>query len=156
MTRQEFMRRAIALADRNVATGAGGPFGSVVVFDGRIVGEGANSVTAGKDPTAHAEIVAIREACRTLDRYSLEGCEIFASCEPCPMCLSAIYWARIDRAWFGNTAQDAAEIGFDDAFLYRELAMPMAERSLPIERILQDEALTSFRAWRDSPIKVLY
>lgn len=156
MTRQEFMRRAIALADRNVATGAGGPFGSGVVFDGRIVGEGANSVTGGKDSTAHAEIVAIREACRTLDRFSLEGCEIYASCEPCPMCLSAIYWARIDRAWFGNTTQDAAEIGFDDAFLYRELAMPMAERSLPIERILQDEALASFRAWRDSPIKVPY
>ena len=156
MTRQDFMRRAIALADRNVATGAGGPFGSVVVHDGRIVGEGANIVTGSNDPTAHAEIVAIREACRTLDRFSLEGCEIYASCEPCPMCLSAIYWARIDRAWFGNTAQDAAEIGFDDAFLYRELAIPMAERSLAIKQLLRDEAQASFSAWRSSSIKVPY
>ena len=156
MTRQDFMRRAIALADRNVATGAGGPFGSVVVHDGRIVGEGANIVTGSNDPTAHAEIVAIRAACRTLDRFSLEGCEIYASCEPCPMCLSAIYWARIDRAWFGNTAQDAAEIGFDDAFLYRELAIPMAERSLAIEQLLRDEAQGSFSAWRSSSIKVPY
>jgi guanine deaminase len=156
MDRQDFMRRAIALADRNVATGTGGPFGAVVVQDGRIVGEGTNNVTGGKDPTAHAEVVAIREACRILDRFSLDGCEIYASCEPCPMCLSAIYWARLDRAWFGNTAEDAAAIGFDDAFLYRELAVPMAERRLPTDQLLRDEALASFRAWRDSPIKVPY
>lgn len=156
MDRQDFMRRAIALADRNVANGTGGPFGSVVVLDGKIVGEGANVVTSSNDPTAHAEVVAIREACRALGRFSLEGCEIYASCEPCPMCLSAIYWARLDRAWFGNTAQDAAEIGFDDAFLYRELKVPMTERSLPIAQILRDEALASFRAWQESPIKVPY
>jgi len=156
MDQQDFMRRAIALADQNVANGTGGPFGSVVVRDGKIIGEGANIVTGSHDPTAHAEIVAIREACRTLGSHSLAGCEIYASCEPCPMCLSAIYWARIDRAWFGNTAADAADIGFDDAFLYRELAVPMADRSLPIEQILHGEAIASFEAWRVSAIKVPY
>jgi guanine deaminase len=156
MDRNDFMRRAIALADQNVANGTGGPFGSVVVRDGKIIGEGANTVTGSHDPTAHAEIVAIREACRTLGSHSLAGCEIYASCEPCPMCLSAIYWARIDRAWFGNTAADAADIGFDDAFLYRELAVPMTDRSLPIEQILHGEAIASFEAWRASPIKVPY
>ena len=156
MDHEDFMRHAIALADRNVATGAGGPFGSVVVRAGRIIGAGANTVTGSHDPTAHAEIVAIREACRTLGSHSLAGCEIYASCEPCPMCLSAIYWARIDRAWFGNTAADAADIGFDDAFLYRELAIPKGQRSLPVEQILHGEAKASFAAWRVSPIKVPY
>jgi tRNA(Arg) A34 adenosine deaminase TadA len=156
MDRHDFMRRAIALADANVAAGTGGPFGSVVVCEGMIVGEGMNTVTSNYDPTAHAEIVAIRAACKKLGRFSLEGCEIYASCEPCPMCLSAIYWARLDRAFYGNTAADAAGIGFDDAFLYRELTIPMAQRKLPIEQILRDEAISSFRAWRDSPVKVPY
>lgn len=150
------MRRAIALAEDSVAGGKGGPFGAVIVHDGRIVGEGSNQVTLNHDPTAHAEVTAIRAACRELGAFSLEGCEIYTSCEPCPMCLSAIYWARIDRIWYGNTAADAAEIGFDDAFIYEEIDRPKDERSIPAARVLPDEAGNAFRMWAESEDKTPY
>lgn len=152
----DFMRRAIALASDNVRSGRGGPFGAVVVREGRILGEGANSVTRTNDPTAHAEVEALRAACRTLGAFSLQGAEIYASCEPCPMCFSAIYWARIDRIWFGNTSADAACIAFDDALLYREVALPAGERILPSAMLLRDEAQESFRLWQESPNKTPY
>ena len=142
-----FMRRAIALADASVETLEGGPFGAVIVRDGRIVGEGANRVTTDHDPTAHAEVVAIRHACRTLSTFSLEGCVIYTSCEPCPMCLAAIYWARLSGIVYGNTRQDAARIGFDDDLIYREVARAMAQRSIPARRQLAGEAMTTFDAW---------
>lgn len=156
MERDTFMRRAIALAEQNVASGGGGPFGAVVVHDGRIIGEGTNQVTGTHDPTAHAEMVAIRAACTQLGTYSLAGCEIFASCEPCPMCLSAIYWARIERIFFGNTKTDAAAIGFDDDHIYREIPLPISERDIPTERLLADEAITAFRAWETADNKIEY
>ncbi len=156
MDRDNFMRRAIALAEQSVAELGGGPFGAVVVYDGRIVGEGTNQVTGSHDPTAHAEVVAIRAACTELGTFSLAGCEIFASCEPCPMCLSAIYWARIDRIFYGNTKTDAAAIGFDDDHIYREIALPIGDRSIPTERLLTDEAIAAFRAWANSDDKIAY
>jgi tRNA(Arg) A34 adenosine deaminase TadA len=156
MDRNEFMRRAIALAEQNVADIGGGPFGAVVVHDGRIVGEGTNLVTGLHDPTAHAEVVAIRAACTELRTFSLAGCEIYASCEPCPMCLSAIYWARIDRIFYGNTKTDAAAIGFDDDHIYREIALPISERAIPTERLLTDEAMAAFRAWENADNKITY
>lgn len=152
----EFMRRAIALASDNVRSGRGGPFGAVVVRDGQILGEAANSVTRSNDPTAHAEIEAIRAACRALGAFTLKGAEIYASCEPCPMCLSAIYWARIERIWFGNTSADAARIAFDDALLYRELALPARERAIPSSMLLRDQARESFHLWLASPSKTPY
>jgi guanine deaminase len=151
-----FMRRAIALATENVRAGRGGPFGTVIVRDGEILSEAANSVTADNDPTAHAEIVAIRRACRKLSAYRLTGCDLYTSCEPCPMCLAAIYWARIDRIYYGNTAEDAARIGFDDEFLYREHALPRDRRSIPTTELLRSEASESFHAWSTSPVKVPY
>lgn len=151
-----FMRRAIALSREHMQAGHGGPFGAVVVVDGRIVGEGWNQVTGTNDPTAHAEVVAIREACRTLGRFDLRGATLYTSCEPCPMCLSAAYWARIDGLYYANTQDDAAAIDFDDAFLYRELALPMEKRTLPCAPLLRDEALTVFNEWRDKPDKVPY
>jgi tRNA(Arg) A34 adenosine deaminase TadA len=156
MERDTFMRRAIALAEQNVASSGGGPFGAVIVHDGRIIGEGTNQVTGTHDPTAHAEMVAIRAACTQLGTYSLAGCEIFASCEPCPMCLSAIYWARIERIFFGNTKTDAAAIGFDDNHIYREIPLPISERAIPTERLLADEAITAFRAWETADNKIEY
>lgn len=151
-----FMRRAIALSREHMLAGEGGPFGAVVVRDGRIVGEGWNRVTSALDPTAHAEITAIREACRALGTFELRGCEIYTSCEPCPMCLAAIYWARLDRIWYANTRQDAAGIQFDDEWLYREVARPVDERSLPAGQILREEALEVFRAWEAKPDKIRY
>lgn len=156
MDSNDFMRRAIALAEQSVADRCGGPFGAVVVRDGRIVGEGINCVTLEHDPTAHAEVTAIRDACRRLGAFSLQGCEIYASCEPCPMCLSAIYWARIDRIWYGNTAEDAAAIGFDDAFLYREIALPKAARAIPASQLMPGAATAAFRAWEASGAEVPY
>lgn len=150
------MRRAIALATENVRSGRGGPFGAVIVREGRIVGEAANSVTQTNDATAHAEICAIRAACQALRRFSLEGCEIYSSCEPCPMCLAAIYWARMERMWYGNTSAEAARIAFDDAFLYREMALPAAQRAIPSSMLLHEEAWESFQVWLDSPNKTLY
>lgn len=151
-----FMRRAIALADSSVATLDGGPFGAVIVHDGRVVGEGANRVTTDHDPTAHAEIVAIRDACRTLSTFSLEGCVIYTSCEPCPMCLSAIYWARISEIVYGNTREDAARIGFDDDLIYREVALAMAQRSIPARRLLANEAIATFDAWSRTTGRIPY
>jgi guanine deaminase len=151
-----FMRRAIALATENVHTGRGGPFGAVIVRDGQVLAEAANSVTETNDPTAHAEVNAIRIACTRLCSFTLEGCEIYTSCEPCPMCLAAIYWARISAIYYGNTAAEAARVNFDDAFLYRELALPHESRSIPSTQLLDDEAWDSFQAWQDSASKIHY
>ncbi len=150
------MARAAALAVEGMRAGEGGPFGAVVVRDGRIVGEGANRVVSSRDPTAHAEIVAIRAAARALGSFSLAGCELYTTCEPCPMCLGAIHWARIARAWYANDREDAARIGFDDALLYREVALPPGERSLPLLRLRSPAAEAAFREWRDKPDKVPY
>lgn len=148
MTREELMRRAIELSLRNVAEG-GGPFGAVVARGGEIVAEGVNRVTAQCDPTAHAEVAAIRAAARKLGTFDLSGCDIYASCEPCPMCLGAIYWARLDRLFYAATKDDAARAGFDDAFIYRELALDPSLRRLATTRLLGDEALATFRAWEE-------
>jgi guanine deaminase len=156
MSEEAFMRRAIALAQEGMDRGQGGPFGSVVVKAGRIVGEGQNRVTSSNDPTAHAEVVAIRAACAALGTFDLAGCEIYASCEPCPMCLSAIYWARLDRIWFANGREDAARIGFDDALIYREVALPPEGRSLPMRRLLAGEASATFQAWLAKADRVRY
>ena len=153
---REFMARAIDLGRVHMRSGEGGPFGAVVVKGGEIVAEGNNEVVSHKDPTAHAEVVAIRRAAHELDAFHLEGCEIYASCEPCPMCLAAICWARIERIWFAATAGDAADIGFDDEALYRELRLPPAERCIPSGQLLREEALAVFREWRDKADRVLY
>lgn len=149
------MRRAIALSIENVRRG-GGPFGAVIVKDGKIVGEGTNRVTLDNDPTAHAEVSAIRQASQRLGTFNLEGCEIFTSCEPCPMCLGAIYWAHLDRIYFGNTRYDAARIGFDDEFLYRELTLEQKDRSKVMTELLPDEARKAFDMWADKEDKVEY
>jgi tRNA(Arg) A34 adenosine deaminase TadA len=156
MSAEAFMRRAIALSREGMERDRGGPFGAVVVQDGRIVGEGSNLVTSSLDPTAHAEIVAIRAACAALGRFELRGCEIFASCEPCPMCLAAIYWARLDRVYYANDRAGAARIGFDDDLVYRELALPPGARRLPMVRLLEDEARVAFEAWARKPDRVPY
>ncbi|MGD0800160.1 MAG: nucleoside deaminase [Terracidiphilus sp.] len=152
----EFLRRAIALATQNVVNGAGGPFGAVIAREGRIVGEGVNTVTAALDPTAHAEVNAIRAAAKALGVFSLAGCQLYSSCEPCPMCLAAAYWARIDAVYYGASAADAARAGFDDAFLYAELRKDSAERKLPATQLLGDEAWSSFAAWLASANKIAY
>ena len=150
------MRRAIALANETMRAGEGGPFGAVIVIDGSIVGEGTNRVTSANDPTAHAEVVAIREACRARASYSLAGAEIYTSCEPCPMCLAAIYWARIGRIYYANTRADAAIIGFDDDHIYREIGRGLDDRRIPITRLLADEARLSFDEWRKLDDKISY
>lgn len=150
-----FMARAIELAIENVRLG-GGPFGAVVVKNGEIIAEGANSVTATNDPTAHAEVVAIRKACAALGAFDLAGCEIYTSCEPCPMCLGAIYWARPSRVYFGSTAADASKAGFDDSLIYSEIARPYAERKIPMQQLMADEAIEAFRAWEKQPNKIPY
>jgi len=152
----EFLRRAIQLATQNVREGKGGPFGAVIVRDGKIIGEGANSVTAGNDPTAHGEINAIRAAARALGQFDLTGCELYTSCEPCPMCLAAAYWARISAIYYGANAADAAKAGFDDAFLYDEMRKDHTSRILPSRQLLADEAWASFQAWIESPNKIQY
>jgi guanine deaminase len=152
----EFLLRAIALATENVTSGRGGPFGAVIVRDGKIVGEGANSVTATNDPTAHAEVNAIRSAAKALGVFSLAGCELYTSCEPCPMCLAASHWARLDAVYYGASAADAARAGFDDAFLYAEFKKDQPERSMPEVQLLGDEAWESFAKWMALPNKVEY
>ncbi|MGH9606577.1 MAG: nucleoside deaminase [Terracidiphilus sp.] len=152
----EFMRRAIALATENVLSGSGGPFAALIVRDGRIVGEGVNTVTATHDPTAHGEVNAIRAASKTLGAFTLAGCELYTSCEPCPMCLAASYWARIDAIYYGSCAADAARAGFDDAFLYEEFRKDAAARSLPATQLLSEEAWASFAAWLASASKIPY
>jgi guanine deaminase len=151
-----FMQQAIRLATENVTSGRGGPFGAVVVKDGEVIATGTNQVTAGNDPTAHAEVVAIRNACAALGTFQLTGCDVYTSCEPCPMCLAALYWSRCRAIFYGNTAADAARVGFDDSFLYEEVRKPLAERSIPIARLLGSEAYESFAAWQKSPFKVDY
>jgi len=151
----QFMRRAIALALDNIRAG-GGPFGCVIVKNGRIIAEGANCVTPTNDPTAHAEVVAIREACRALKNFQLEGCELYTTCEPCPMCLGAIYWARPSRVFYAAAAGDAAAAGFDDAFIYEELKTAHAARRIPMAQLLRDESLQIFAAWKSLPNKTPY
>ena len=151
-----FMARAIQLSLDNVLSGQGGPFGAVIVKDGVIVAEGVNRVTSTNDPTAHAEIVAIRQACAELRIFFLKDCEIYTSCEPCPMCLGAIYWSHLARVYFGNSAAAASRIGFDDSFIYREFALPLPKRRIPMIQLMQEQALAAFRAWEQKPNKVLY
>jgi guanine deaminase len=153
---EEFMRRAIAISAEKMRAGFGGPFGAIVVADDRVVAEGYNRVTSSNDPTAHAEVVAIREACKALGRFSLEGCELYTSCEPCPMCLGAIYWARFDRVYYANTRKDAAAIGFDDDHIYGEFAKPMASRCLPFVHLPLGEAAQIFKEWMAKPDKIPY
>ena len=152
----EFLRRAIALATENVTSGRGGPFAALIARDGKVIAEGVNMVTATNDPTAHGEVTAIRAACRRWARFTLAGCELYTSCEPCPMCLAASHWARLDAVFFGAGAEDAAKAGFDDAYLYREFRKDPAERSFPATQFLRDEAWASFAAWMASPNKIRY
>jgi guanine deaminase len=154
--KQEHMREAIRLSIENVESGKGGPFGAVVVKDGVIIARGANEVTSSNDPTAHAEVVAIRKACAVLGSFQLADCEIFCSCEPCPMCLGAIYWARPKAIYYANTKSDAASIDFDDAFIYAEIARPVEERTLFTRQMMRDEALGAFEKWKASPLKTGY
>jgi len=152
----QFMRRAIQLAVDNVRSGRGGPFGAIVVKDDLIIGEGANSVTAANDPTAHAEVVAIRNACQSLSSFQLDGCDLYTSCEPCPMCMGAIYWARPARIYYCGTSKDAADAGFDDSFIYRELLIEPDSRRIPMQQILPEEASISFDEWKKSSTKIPY
>jgi tRNA(Arg) A34 adenosine deaminase TadA len=149
MDHEKFMRMAIELSENSVTQGQGGPFGAVIVKDGELVAGSANMVVPNNDPTAHAEVSAIRLACQKLGTFDLSGCEIYTSCEPCPMCLGAIYWARLDKIYYANTKIDAADIGFDDKFIYDELELAMAERKLPIIQMMRDEALNAFRLWSE-------
>ena len=151
-----FMARAIELAIENVRSGKGGPFGAAIVRDGKIIAEGTNSVTSTNDPTAHAEVMAIRDACEKLGTFQLDGCELYTSCEPCPMCLGAIYWARPDRMYYAGTAADASRVGFDDSFIYKEIPLPPAERKLQMIHIMREEAQEAFRAWEKQPNKIPY
>lgn len=151
-----FMARAIQLSIENVHSGRGGPFGAVIVKNGNLIAEAANQVTSTKDPTAHAEILAIRQACVKLGAFDLQGCEIYTSCEPCPMCLGAIYWARISRVYFAGAAADASRIGFDDSLIYREMSQPHAQRAIPMIQMMREEALAAFHAWEKKPNKTVY
>ena len=151
-----FMRQAIRLSIQMMRRGKGGPFGAVVVKGNKVVGRGCNQVTSANDPTAHAEIVAIRQACQRLRSFQLDDCDLYTSCEPCPMCLSAIYWARIRIVFYGNTRKDAAKIAFDDDFIYREVALPLGRRKLPMKQLLRPEALKAFAEWDQKTDKVQY
>ena len=153
---EQFLREAIRLSHEKMEDGEGGPFGAVIVKDGRIVGQGWNRVTSANDPTAHAEVTAIRDACSNLGTFSLEGCEIYASCEPCPMCLAAIYWARLDALYFAGSQSDAADAGFDDALLYEEVSRDWNTRSLKAEQHLQSEAQAVFKSWKKKPDRIDY
>lgn len=150
------MARAIQLSLDNVSSGQGGPFGAVIVKNGSIIAEGVNRVTATNDATAHAEVVAIRGACAKLGVFTLNDCEIYTSCEPCPMCLGAIYWAHMACVYFGNLASDASEIGFDDSYIYREFAQPFSQRSIPMVQVMRDQALSAFAAWKEKSNKIPY
>lgn len=155
-SRDTYMRRAIALAIENVRSGSGGPFAALVVKGDKVLAEGTNRVTAMNDPTAHAEILAIREACRMIGHFELKGCEIYATCEPCPMCLGAIYWARPAKIYFGGAAADAARIGFDDSLIYKEIRAPFGKRRIPMIQLMREEALEAFRAWQNQRDKIRY
>jgi len=155
MNNEEFMREAVKLSLKNINEG-GGPFGAVIVKDGEIIAKGTNRVTANNDPTAHAEINAIREATQKLGTFDLSGCQIYSSCEPCPMCLGAIYWARLDKIYFANTKIDARDIDFDDSFIYEELEKPIEKRKIPTKQILREEAIVAFEKWRAKEDKMEY
>lgn len=152
---EEFMREAICISSKNIDEN-GGPFGAVIVKNGEIIAKGVNRVTSNNDPTAHAEVNAIREAAAKLGTFDLTGCEIYSSCEPCPMCLGAIYWARLDKLYFANTKQDAKEIDFDDSFIYEEIDLPFEKRKIPTKQILRDEAIVAFQKWKDKADKIEY
>jgi guanine deaminase len=154
--KEKFMRAAIALSLSKMRGNCGGPFGAVVVRKGKIIGRGWNRVTSTNDPTAHAEISAIRDACKKLKTFQLDDCELYASCEPCPMCLAAIYWARFKKVFYANTRKDAARINFDDDLIYREIARPVARRKIPMKQLLRSEALKVFAEWNKKPDKTLY
>jgi len=154
--KKDFMREAIRLSFETMRSNTGGPFGAVVVKDGKIIARGYNKVVSTNDPTAHAEVVAIREACKVLNDFQLTGCEIYTSCEPCPMCLSAIYWARPDKVYYANTKEDAARIDFDDAFIYKEIGCELKDRKISVEQLLQEEAIEAFNEWKRKADKVSY
>ncbi|WNC15520.1 nucleoside deaminase [Brevibacillus brevis] len=156
MEREAWMEKAVQLALENVLQSRGGPFGAIVVKEGRIVGAGSNEVTTKNDPTAHAEVQAIREACRQLGTFQLSDCELYTSCEPCPMCLGAIYWARPKAVYFACTKQDAAKIGFDDQFIYEQIGIPYEERTIPFIQLQPESFRKPFEAWAQSPSKVEY
>ena len=156
MLRPEFLREAIRLSVEKMESGAGGPFGAVIVRDGDIVGRGWNQVTSTNDPTAHAEVVAIRNACSNLESFSLAGCELYSSCEPCPLCLAAAYWARLDRIYFAASCDDATAAGFDDRNFYRELCLPVTDRSIRMQQALRHESLAAFRKWAAKSDRVPY
>jgi len=156
MSNATYMREAVQLAEQGMRSGRGGPFGCVVVRRGEIVGRGSNRVTSTNDPTAHAEVVAIRDACTALQTFQLPDCELYTSCEPCPMCLSAIYWARIPQVYYGNTRADAAAIGFDDGFIYQQVPLAPEARTVKMERLLRDEAQIAFQEWANKTDKVRY
>ncbi|MFC4212599.1 nucleoside deaminase [Pedobacter lithocola] len=153
---KEFMQIAVKLSIQNVSEHIGGPFGAVIAKDGKIIAQSANKVTTTNDPTAHAEISAIRLACEELNTFDLNGCIIYTSCEPCPMCLGAIYWSRIKTIYYANTKADAAHIGFDDKLIYEELEKPMEQRTLPIVQLMRDEAMEAFKLWEQSPMRIEY
>jgi guanine deaminase len=155
-THLRHLRRALKLASNNAKSGLGGPFGAVIAAGAEVVAEGVNRVTSELDPTAHAEVSAIREACRKLGRFSLQGCTMYSSCEPCPMCLGAIYWARLDGLYFAASREDAARAGFDDSFLYEQIPLGMHERKLPTSRLLQDEGTEAFTLWLRQPGRIPY
>lgn len=155
-THPEAMSEAIELSRSKMLIGAGGPFGAIILLKGKIIGKGWNQVTSTNDPTAHAEVVAIRDACRNIGSFSLNGSILYTSCEPCPMCLAATYWSRIDKIYYANTRYDAAAIGFDDEFFYQELNKPILEREVPMEQINREEALTVFKEWSEKADKVQY
>ena len=150
------MQKAIRVSQQMMRAGKGGPFGAVVVRNGKVIATGHNQVTSTNDPTAHAEIVAIREACRRLKTFELKDCELYTSCEPCPMCLSAIYWAHLKKIYFANTRQDAAQIGFDDDFIYKEIPLPLKKRKIPMKQLMRKEALLAFCEWQSKTEKILY
>jgi len=154
--KEEYMQAAIAESKRGMDNNEGGPFGAVIVKDGKIIGKGNNRVTSSNDPTAHAEVTAIRDACKRIENFKLDGCEIYTSCEPCPMCLAAIYWARIDCIYYANTKQDAADIEFDDDFFYQELDKPIDKRSIPMKQMMRSEAIEVFTAWINKVDKIPY
>jgi len=154
--KEKFMKEAVNAALNGMNNNEGGPFGCVIVKDGKIIGKSNNKVTSTNDPTAHAEVNAIREACKNLNSFQLDGCEIYTSCEPCPMCLGAIYWARPDKVYYGSNKIDAASIGFDDAFIYKEIPLPYAKRSIPFEQLGRNIALEAFEIWSEKEDKIVY
>lgn len=156
MEKIDFMLRAVELSRNSTDSGKGGPFGCVIVKDGKIVGEGSNQVTSTNDPTAHAEIVAIRNACKNLNSFQLDDCEVYTSCEPCPMCLGAIYWARPEKIYYANTRNDAALIDFDDSLIYDEISVPLEKRKIKMESLGRDEAIKVFELWKSKTNKINY